>query len=115
MATFSNQTIYGNVQQAETINNFSQDSALNGDLKALLLQLQTAIGNSTLAAEEKQKAVATVQTLAEVSKQPPEQQKNLLGDTLSYVKKLAEELDRLPETAVKVGETVAKIALWFAV
>jgi hypothetical protein len=115
MATFNNQTIHGNVQQAETINNFAHDATLNSELKSLLIELQTAIGNSTLADKDKQQAITAAQTLAEVSKQPEQGQKNLVGSTLDYFKQLGKDLDGLPETALKLGETVAKIALWFGV
>lgn len=110
-----NQTIHGNIQQADTINNFSYDANLNGELKNLLLELKNSISNSTLSAQHKQQAIIAAQTLAEMSKKPPEQQKNLLGSTLDYFKQLSNDLDSLPGTAVKLGETVAKIALWFGV
>ena len=113
MATFTNKNIYGNVQQGETINNFAHDTALNSELKSLLIELQTAVSSSQLSQQDKQKAITAAQTLAEVSKKPPEQQKNVISDTLGYFKKLAEDLDGIPETALKLGGAVAKIALWF--
>lgn len=113
--TIQTQTIHGNVQQAETINNFAYDATLNSELKSLLIELQTAIGKSMSAAQDKQQAIAAVQTLAEMSKNPPEQQKNLINSMLNYLKKFSNDLDSLPETAMKLGETVAKIALWFGI
>ena len=115
MATFNNQTIHGNVQQAETINNFSHDADLNSELKCLLIELQTVISTSPLAAQDKQQAITAAQTLAEISKKPSAEQKSLVSDTLGYFKKLSDDLNGIPETALKLGEIAAKIALWFGI
>ncbi len=117
MATFNTNTLNndGTLNQAETINNFAQDAMLNNELKSLLSELQTAIGSSQLSQKDKQQAITAVQTLAEVSKKPPEEQKNLVHSTFEYFKQLNNDLDGLPETAVKLGEAVAKIALWFGI
>lgn len=119
MATFNTNNLnnYGTLNQAEIINlnnAINNDPALNSELKALLIQLQTAIGNnSTLSDKDKQQAITATQSLVEAAKKPPEQQKNLIGSTLDYFKQLSNDLDGLPETAIKLGESVAKIALWF--
>jgi hypothetical protein len=120
MATFNTNNLnnYGTLNQAEIINlnnAINNDPALNSELKALLIQLQTAIGSSKLSEKDKQQAITATQSLVEAAKKPPEQQKDLIGDTLDYFKQLSDKLDGLPETAIKLGGAVAKIALWFGV
>jgi hypothetical protein len=115
--TIGTQNIYGgNVQLADTINNFAHNNPdLNSELKGLLIELQTTIVGSSLATQDKQQAITAAQTLADVSKKPSVEQKSLVSETVEYFKKLSEDLNGIPETALKLAETAAKIALWFGV
>jgi hypothetical protein len=115
--TIGTSHIYGgNVQLAETINNFAHNNPdLNSELKGLLIELQTTISTSPLATQDKQQAITAAQTLADVPEKPSAEQKSLVSETVGYFKKLSEDLNSIPETALKLGEIAAKIALWFGV
>ncbi|MDD1605529.1 MAG: hypothetical protein LUP96_02355 [Methylococcaceae bacterium] len=100
--------INGNVSQT-----IQQLPAEQNDLKALLSQLQTLINTSPLTETVKQKALTKTQDIAEVTKQPEEEQKNIVQKTLGYFDGLADSLENGTETAIKLGETVAGIAHLF--
>ena len=105
-----------NVQLGDTINNFAHNNPdLNSELKDLLIELQATISTSTLATQDKQQAIAAAQTLAEASKKPKAEQQISVSSTLDYFKKLSDDLNGIPETALKLAETAAKIALWFGI
>lgn len=100
--------INGNVSQT-----IQQLPAEQNDLKALLSQLQTLINTSPLTEAVKQKALTKTQDIAEVTKQPEEEQKSIVQKTLGYFDGLADSLESGTETAIKLGETVAGIAHLF--
>lgn len=100
--------INGNVSQT-----IQQLPAEQNDLKALLSQLQTLINSSPLSDTSKQKALSKTQEIAEVPKKPEAEQKTLVQKTLGYFEGLNDSLEKAPETAVKLGETIGKIALLF--
>lgn len=85
------------------------------DLKTVLTELQTLINASPLSETSKQKALGKTQEIAEAPKKPEAEQKTLVQKTLGYFDGLSDSLEKVPETAVKLGETVAKIALLFGI
>ena len=64
---------------------------------------------------EQSDALAETQKLAAVSAQPPAEQVSIVRKTVRYFKGLATDLTDLPDTAIKLAETAAKIALLFGV
>jgi uncharacterized protein YjbI with pentapeptide repeats len=110
-------TIQGSVVTAEKVENsfntVQQSSDTQNELKELLSQLQNLINNSTLPEPTKQKALSKTQDIAEATKQPEEEQKNIVQKTLGYFEGLTDSLESIPETAIKLGETVAKIGILF--
>lgn len=115
------QTFTGNVSSG--IVNFGDNSVLtntiqqlpaeNTELKDLLSQLQTLINDSELSEKAKQKALSKTQGIAEATQQPEEQQKSSVQKALAYFDGLADSLEDIPETALKLGEMVAKISVLF--
>lgn len=89
--------------------------AENIELKDLLSQLQNLINNSALSETAKQKALSKTQEIAEVSKKPQAEQKNLIEKNLGYFDGLSDSLESGTEIALKLGETIAKIALLFSI
>lgn len=98
----------GNVSQT-----IQQLPAEQNDLKELLSQLQTLINSSSLSDKSKQNALGKTQEIAEASKKPEAEQKNLVQKTLGYFDGLSDSLEKVPAVATKLAETVAKIALLF--
>lgn len=96
-------------------NTIQQIPSENSELKTLLSQLQTLINNSTLADSDKKEALIKTQIITEATSQPKEQQQIIIGKTLHYFKSLSAKLERLPETAIKFGETMTKISRLFAI
>lgn len=100
--------INGNVSQT-----IQQLPAENTELKALLSQLQTLINNSTLPEHDKKEALAETKTIAEAAAKPKEEQETIVRKTLRYFKGLTADMEGIPETALKLGETAAGIAQLF--
>jgi hypothetical protein len=100
--------INGNVSQA-----IQQLPAEQNDLKTLLSQLQNLINTTPLSDTSKQKALSKTQEIAEAPKMLEAEQKNLVQKTLGYFEGLNDSLEKAPDIALKLGETVAKIALLF--
>jgi hypothetical protein len=96
-------------------NTLQQIPPENSELKTLLSQLQTLINNSTLADSHKKQALAEIQTIAEATSQPKEQQQNIIVKTLHTFKNLSAKLENTPETAIKLGETMTKISNLLAI
>ncbi|MFZ2727540.1 MAG: pentapeptide repeat-containing protein [Methylococcaceae bacterium] len=96
-------------------NTIQQLPAENIELKNLLVQLQNIINNSALSETAKQKALSKTQEIAEVSKKPQAEQKNLVEKTLGYFNGLSDSLESGTEIALKLGETIAKITLLFGI
>ena len=112
--TFTGNVTNGNVNFGDNsvlTNTISQLSTENSELKALLTQLQTLINQSPLPDRDKKEALAETKTIAEAAAKPKEEQETIVRKTLRYFKGLGADLDSVPEIAVKLGETVAKIAL----
>lgn len=113
------QSVTGNNNNANfgdnaTVTQSIQQSSVNQDeLKELVSQLQTLINTSPLSEAAKQKALSKTQEIAEAPKKPEAEQKTLVQKTLGYFDGLSDSLEKVPETAVKLGETVGKIALLF--
>lgn len=108
-------TVHGSVVTAETVENSfnSQSSESQNELKELVEQLKTLINNSPLPEAAKQKALSKTRDIAEVTKQPKEEQKNIVQKTLGYFDGLADSLENIPETAQKLAKTAAGIASLF--
>lgn len=100
--------INGNVSQT-----IQQLPAEQNDLKALLSQLQTLINNSRLPERDKKEALAETKTIAETAGKPKEEQESIVRKTLRYFKGLSADMEGIPDIALKLGETVAGIALHF--
>lgn len=102
--------INGNVSQT-----IQQLPAEQNDLKTLLTQLQTLINSSPLSETSKQKALGKTQEIAEAPQKPEAEQKTLVQKTLGYFDGLSDSLEKVPETATKLGEIAAKIALLWGI
>ncbi len=89
--------------------------AEHSELKNLLSQLQMLINNSTLPDCDKKEALTETKTIAEVVKQPKEEQQSVVRRTLRYFKGLSAELEGIPEATIKWGKTVAQIASFFGI
>lgn len=100
--------INGNVSQT-----IQQLPAEQNDLKALLSQLQALINTSPLPESAKQKALTKTQNIAEATKQPEEEQQNIVQKILGYFDGLADSLESGTETAIKLGKTLVEIAGFF--
>jgi hypothetical protein len=117
------QSITGNVTNANV--NFGDNSTLtntitqlpaeNTELKEALNKLQALINSSSLSDSDKKEALAETKTIAEAAGKPKEEQESVVRKTLRYFKGLTADLENVPEIAVKLGETVAKIALLFGI
>jgi hypothetical protein len=117
------QSITGNVTNANV--NFGDNSTLtntitqlpteNAELKEALSQLQALINSSSLSDSDKKEALAETKTIAEATGKPKEEQESVVRKTLRYFKGLKDDLESVPEIALKLGETVAKIALLFGI
>ena len=73
------------------------------------------INNSELPDTTKQKALSKTENIAEAVNQPETEQKTIVQKTLGYFDGLADSLENSSETAIKLGETVAKIGLLFGI
>lgn len=82
--------------------------AEQGELKVLLLELQTLI--AALPINDQQEALAETKKLAELSTQPKEEQQGTVRKTVRYFKGLAADLTALPEIGTKLGVLAAQIA-----
>lgn len=111
-ANNSNINFGDNSTQTNTVQQTQNDT---GELQELLSQLKTLINNSQLSDTRKQKALDKTKDLEQASNKPKEEQENIVQQTLSYFDGLSDSLENVPETAIKLGETVAKIASWFGV
>ena len=115
------QSFTGNVTNANVnfgdnavlMNTIQQLPAENKELKELLSQLQALINNSSLSDSDKKEALAETKTIAEATGKPKEEQESIVRKTLRYFKGLTVDLENVPEIAVKLGETAAKIGLLF--
>lgn len=96
-------------------NTISQLPAENEELKTLLSQLQTLINNSTLPDSDKKEALAETNTIAEATMKPKEEQETMVRKTLRYFKGLSADMEGIPENAIKLGETIAKITCLFGI
>lgn len=117
------QTFSGNA--TNSIVNFGDNNTLtntitqlpteNTELKDLLSQLQTLINNSPLSDTTKQKALGKTQTIAEAVEKPEAEQQTLVQKTIGYFDGLADSLEGVPETALKLGEIINGIGSLFGV
>ena len=84
----------------------------SGELKALLLELQQVIATSAMKDDDKQQAGQQVNQLAAAAADNPlENQPAVVKNFSRWFKGFVDDIKDLPETAVKLGETVAKIVL----
>ncbi len=84
----------------------------SGELKALLLELQQVITTSAMKDDDKQQAGQQVNQLAAAAADKPlESQPGVVKNFSRWFKGFVDDIKDLPETAVKLGETVAKIVL----
>jgi hypothetical protein len=100
--------INGNVSQT-----IQQLPAGQNDLKNLLTQLHDLINNSPLSDSSKEKALSKTQDIVKAVDKPEAEQKNIVQKTLGYFDGLSDSLENVPDTAIKLGETIAKIAVLF--
>lgn len=82
--------------------------AEQGELKALLLALQTLIPQ--LPDVDQPKALAKAEAIVEATTKPKEEQQNIVKKSVKYFKDLAEDLSDLPEIGKKLGVLAAQIA-----
>ena len=117
----SNQSITGNVTNANVnfgdnvtqTNTITQIPAENAELKELLSQLQTLINASPLSDTAKQKALGKTQAIAEATEKPEAEQQSIVQKTLGYFDGLADSLETVPATVVKLTDIVGKISVLF--
>lgn len=112
-----NQSITGNVTNANvnfgdkvTQTTITQLPAENAELKELLSQLQVLINASPLSDTAKQKALGKTQTIAEATEKPEAEQHSIVQTTLGYFDGLADSLEAVPATALKLADIVGKIS-----
>lgn len=96
-------------------NTITQLPTENTELKDLLSQLQSLINDSPLSDTTKQKALGKAQTIAEAVEKPEAEQQTLVQKTIGYFDGLADSLEGVPETALKLGGIINKISLLFGV
>lgn len=122
--TINNQN--ANINNSNSSNvNFGDNNALsnaiqqlpaeNNELKALLNQLQILINNSILPDTDKKEALSETKIIAEAALESTEQQQSIVRKALRYFKGLSTELEGIPETALKFGETIAQITSFFGI
>lgn len=92
-------------------NSIALSPQAHGELKNLLTALQETIQTSRMPETDKRQALQHAQALAGAATEPQPQRLELVKNTCRWFKGLADELKELPETATKIGEAVARIAL----
>jgi flagellar biosynthesis/type III secretory pathway protein FliH len=115
------QSITGNVTNANV--NFGDNSTLtntltqlpaeNAELKELLSQLQALINASPLSDAAKQKALGKTQAIAEATEKPKAEQQSIVQKTVDYFDGLANSLEAVPATALKLADIVGKMSVLF--
>ncbi len=110
--------IQGNIQNSGVMNlggtvggDMTQTPASSPDLQAALQTLHALI--ATLKPGDQAEARQAAADLVQAEKLPPEEQQSTVRKTLRYFKGLAADLGELPDTASKLAEVAAKIALAF--
>jgi hypothetical protein len=75
--------------------------------------LQALINASPLSDAAKQKALGKTQAIAEATEKPKAEQQSIVQKTVDYFDGLANSLEAVPATALKLADIVGKMSVLF--